>query len=154
MDYTKGRNLYALDTSVNGYLHGSGTYVVSMSSYYRECTSSFIPVISGEKITIQSWNPLIEETTDQPWIGYAFYSDENMNAVIGQRAAKYGGQGSTYLTYTGVIIPDEAKYIRVSFRRFTEGYCKLEYGSEATEWRPAPEDDDFYQILETGGWNL
>lgn len=137
MNYTKGRNLFALSHGVDGYLNGDPKTIANMSQSAREMTSEFIPVSGIEAITLQTWIP--EEENMQGWLAYAFYSDSDMNTKTGNRTAKYGEPG-TRLVYQNVQVPETANYIRVSFRRLTGCTVKAEYGSEATEWRPAPED--------------
>lgn len=138
MDYTPGRNLYVSDTAVNGYIYADASRITGMSGA-REQTSLFIPVEGIDTVTIQCWVPSLGEA-QQAWIGYAFYEEEDMTTHIGSRPSKYSAAGTPYLAYVGVSVPENAKYMRVAFRRFTDGYCMVEYGSEATAWRPAPED--------------
>ena len=149
MDYTKGRNLYVILNETPGFLNYLGTYI-SPKSASGECTSDWISVEGIESVTIQSWVPEIGDN-QQTWIGYAFYSDKSLSENVSSRTAKYGAAGSDYLVYTGVSVPDGAKYLRVSYRHFNDGKCKVEIGNEATDWRPAPEDA---RMFEGGGGAL
>lgn len=148
-NYTPERNLYAVSKQVNGYLQADARVIVNPSSVWNERTSDWIPVEGFESITIQAWTPSIPSNY-QPWIGYAFYTDTDLSSRLGNRVAKYGTAGNTYLTYINVAIPETAKYIRVSYRMITDGYCKVEFGSTASDWRPAPEDATYYE----GGYNF
>lgn len=140
MDYTPGRNLLIASRIVDGYLNANGTGITSMNSTNRECTSDWIPIEGFDKITIHTTVPSIP-SNGSTWIGYAFYTDTALSTVIDSRHAKYGSTGAADVSFEGVSIPSNAKYLRVSYRRYTDGYCKVEYGSTATDWSPAPEDE-------------
>lgn len=116
----------------------------------NEYTSDWIPVEGIDAITIQAWVPNIS-SNQQTWIAYTFFTDKDLASHIGSRPSKYGAVGVDNLSYVNVAVPDTAKYVRVSYRKFNTGYVKVEYGSEATPWRPAPEDA--VDIISGGGWN-
>ena len=145
MLYTKGRNLYAASLDVPGYIHATGTRISAAKSAHHERTSDWISVDGIDAVSIRSWATIGEN--QQLWIGYAFYSSESMDDVIGTRVAKYGEEGtgkSETLSYINIAVPEGAKYMRVSHRSYSDGKCKVEYGTEATDWRPAPEDAQMF----------
>lgn len=152
-----GRNLYAVCNQTNGYINSSGGTIHAMNATYKCRTSDYIPVSEGEHYIFQAWVPSIL-SNQQAWIGYNFYSD-NTGTNVGNRIAKYGIAGEAYLAYTNIVVPANATYIRVSYRQYEDGYCKLEKGNKATDWTPAPEDVSTYtdtaiNNLEIGGTNL
>lgn len=133
-----GRNLYAVCNQVNGYIASSGGTITGATSTGKECTSAYIPVSEGEHYILQSWVPSIG-SSQKTWIAYQFYSN-NTGTTVGTRPGKYGTAGETYLAYTNITVPANATYLRVSYSKFEDGYCKIEKGTKATDWTPAPED--------------
>lgn len=136
-----GRNLYVNKDAVDGYLPSTGTNIVGMNSTNREQTSAFISVNVGEHYILQCWIPSIPSSS-QAWLAYSFYTAQDLSTRVGSRIAKYGSNGVGYLAYNDIVIPDTVNYIRVSYRRFADGYIKLEKGTKPTDWSPAPEDVD------------
>ena len=132
-----GRNLYAVCNQTDGYIASNGN-IAGMNSTYKERTSDYIPVSEGEHYILQAWVPSVDSNQNM-WIGYHFYSDTT-GTKVGDRVAKSGAAGATYLAYTNIVVPANATYIRVSYRQFEDGYCKLEKGTKPTDWTPAPED--------------
>ena len=136
-----GRNLFIDQNSIPGFI--SATEAIStQGSVVKDYTSDFIPVNVGDKYVLQTWVSEITNTTYQAWLAYMFYTDNTgaSGTKVGSRVAKYGEQGETYLIYDNIIVPTNAKYIRVSYRKYNNGLIKLEKGNKATDWSPAPED--------------
>ena len=128
-----GDNLYVIKDSVPGYLNASSGAVDSQNATYKEYTSTYIPVTPGKTYTIQSWTT--PNSTGESWLAYQFFTDASSANKIGNRIAKYGkdsgsgvettAEGMEHLTYK-VEAPSNAKYLRVSYRQFTDGYCMVE----------------------------
>ena len=135
-----GRNLYINKNDVNGYIITNGT-IANQSATYKEHTSEYIPVSAGETYILQTWNEVDDLGDKTLWLGYTFYSDAEGTHITG-RPAKYGEVGDKYLAYDSIVIPENAHYIRVSYRKFDNGLIKLEKGNKPTAWSPAPEDTD------------
>ena len=133
-----GNNLYVVCNQVYGYLNTSGG--ISAPTAAKCKTSDYIPVSEGEHYVFQAWVPSIG-ASQQLWIGYVFYSDTS-GTRVGGRTAKYATAGEKYLAYTDITVPANVMYIRVSYRQYEDGYCKLEKGNKPTDWSPAPEDVD------------
>jgi len=144
MNYTAGRNLYSLSKGVDGFIASNGKSISTMNATNREHTSGFIPVTGMGTVTLRTWVP--SGASAQGWLGYAFYTGEDMSTVVGSRPSKYGDAGTT-IAYTAIAVPATANFMRVSFRRLSASAAdaatvKAEFGSTATDWRPAPEDAD------------
>lgn len=138
-----GRNLYIVKDARNGYINGSNGSVSGMNATNREQISDFIPVAEGEKLVFQAWavTTATGSKAGSAWLGYAFYNSEK--TYLGSRPSKYDGtvqaDGYTYNFYK-ITVPANAAFIRCSYRRVTDGKAKLERGTLATGWTPAPED--------------
>lgn len=155
-----GRNLFIDQNSIPGFI--SATEAIStQGSVVKEYTSDFIPVNVNDKYVLQAWVSEIANTTYQAWLAYMFYTDNTgaSGTKVGSRVAKYGEQGETYLVYDNIIVPTNAKYIRVSYRKYNNGLIKLEKGNKATDWSAAPEDveasmQEKVDNIEIGGRNI
>lgn len=136
-----GRNLYIVNKQVTGYLNGNTTTISPQAAAYKEVTSDFFEVTAGSPYSIQAWTPN-NTGSNQPWIGYVFYSDADMSTAIRSRTAKYGDAGGTYLEYHNVIAPTGAKYMRVSYRTLgdPDAHIMVERSNRLNDWTPAPED--------------
>lgn len=138
-----GRNLYIVKDARNGYINSINGSVSEMQAANREQISDFIPVAEGEKLVFQAWavTTATGSKAGSAWLGYAFYNSEKI--YLGSRPNKYGGtiqaDGYTYNFYK-ITVPANAAFIRCSYRRVTDGKAKLERGTLATGWTPAPED--------------
>lgn len=146
-------NLYVIADQVPGYLHQSNGSIVAQNATGKECTSAYIPVEENESIVIQSWcTPLNQDGTANPgysWLAYQFFSDDDPVTPIGNRAAKWGytsgsgvetsADGVEHLTYT-VTAPANAKYIRVSYRSYEDGYAMVEKADTSSEYIINPRD--------------
>lgn len=138
-----GRNLYVVKDARNGYINSSNGSVSGMNATNREQISDFIPVAEGEKLVFQAWavTTATGSKAGSAWLGYAFYNSEK--TYLGSRPSKYDGtvqaDGYTYNFYK-ITVPANAAFIRCSYRRVTDGKAKLERGTLATNWTPAPED--------------
>ena len=138
------RNLYIIKDSSEGYLPSSGTTLSAMDSTRQEHTSDFIAVKSGEQFVFQSWATIDESDSDPYlWLAYVFF-DSSKNR-IGNRSTKKSNKtladGKAYGMYE-VTIPENASFLRVSARFYSDGKVKVEKGTKPTDWTPAPEDVD------------
>ena len=151
-----GRNYFALSTAVSGYIYQPGDSIRD-STANKEYTTPFIPVTPGEKWSITTW---VQNPADQPYYVYAFYIDEDMTTLVGERTMRRGTAGLTPYGEEGFTVPATANYMRASFTSYNDtALIKLEKGTKATDWSPAPEDvteSVTQQIndIEIGGRNL
>lgn len=145
-----GHNLYIMKNDVPGYVNSSGGTIATQSSTYKERTSEYIPVKEGETYVVQSW--VTPNTAGQSWLAYQFYTN-NTGTPSGGRTAKYGGDsgsgvettadGQEHLTYK-FTIPSGVKFLRVSYRQFSDGYAMIEKANTASEYAMNPEDLEKY----------
>lgn len=142
--YSDGRNLFAVSTASDGYIGAHGGYNAAVNENHP-LTSAFIPVKPGQSLVFQAWSLVTSNGTGSGngniWLAYCFY--DSSKAAVGNRSDKYGGtileSGRAYSSYD-ITVPDGAAYIRVTYRRVLGGFAKLEYGEDATDWTPAPQD--------------
>ena len=116
--YGCGKNLFNMETAVEGYIDSTGKKISSPDQ--KNMTSDFIPVIEGETYI---WTHYPTRTDINYWTGYAFYSNKDMDSVIGKRTVKNTSK-SIYIT-----VPADAKYIRIGSRYLNGGKAQLEKGS-------------------------
>lgn len=141
-----GNNLYIIKDQVLGFLNQSGG-VSAPSSTSKEKTSAYIPVTPGKTYVIQAW--ATPNTSGQSWLGYQFFTDKNESAKIGNRVAKYGSasSGGAEITAEGqerlmykTVAPETAKYLRVSYSQFDDGYAMVEQATTPSEYAIATTD--------------
>lgn len=141
MEYTKGRNLYVISNAIDKYITQNGS--LANPDLYNK-TSEFIEVIEGQEYT---FSLVTEDRSIQPW-SRCFWYDADQSPV-----SSFCYSLGNYDYHVTVTPPEGAKYARLSARYLQIGHdlskMKFEYGSEATEWRPAPEDKHMFS---EGGW--
>lgn len=124
-----GRNLIVSNNAVDGYVTSAG--VIYSTPTYK--ASDYIPVTPGDTITFQLWTP----SSVKSWIDDTYF-DSDKNYVTG-----YGGE---YVTSNHIVrtytVPAGASYVRMSYAWGTGYKVKLEKGNKATDWTPAPEDQE------------
>ena len=135
-----GNNLYVIADEIPGYVAANGT-ISSQNSTYKEFTSAYIPVQEDEDYIIQSWATPTNETGGS-WLAYQFYANTT-GTTVGARQAKYGkdsnsgvtitAEGQEHLTYS-VKVPQNANYLRVSYRKFNDGYAMVEKATIPSEY--------------------
>lgn len=167
MDYTKGRNLLNNGNNLGLWACEAGvsvSYDAEKDMYKLESISRTssrwgmyqdVVVIPGCTLTLSAD---VCDGNKCASIGLDIKLD---GASMGWPATRASSKGNTKSrkSYTMISADGESAKARVylHFSPTAAGdYAyfslpKLEYGSEATEWRPAPEDANFYQILEMGG---
>lgn len=137
-----GRNLFAISTSIPGYLDDAQPDGHESFSANGERLSDYIAVSEGDIFTIQSWTTC-PQVDYAPWmISYAWYSDKSNDNRIGASNRKVGGKSPGF-NYAKIEIgpaPSQAKYLRVDARLYKDGKIKVERATIATDWSPAPED--------------
>lgn len=139
-----GRNLFILCNSVSGYLNDNsdGTILPPSSSSINERTSDYIQVEKGEILTIQTWATALSGIVYGRYMfDYQWFKEKSPESHIGNKTRFTGGElGFNHAIGITNPAPDEAKYIRVDARFYSDGKIKVERGSIATDWTPAPED--------------
>lgn len=141
-----GNNLYVIKDEVPGYIHSTSGAISTQSASYKEVTSSFIPVKPGESYILQSW--ATPTTSGKSWLAYQYYSD-NSGTPFGNRVSKYGdtldsgvevtADGQEHLTYK-ISIPNDVSYLRMSYRKYNDGYAMIEKATTPSEYAMNPED--------------
>jgi len=136
------RNLYIIRDQVDGYLDTTPSTINPPSANTKAVTSGFIPVIAGDPYSIQAWTPENAGSQLDPWIGYAFYTDEDMSTYIESRVEHAGTDGEVYISLQNIIAPSTANYMRVSYRTFGDekAHILVEHSNRLSDWTPAPED--------------
>lgn len=127
-----GKNLVS-DTE-NGYVQTDGTVIPYIDVTQNEqVTKNFIKLNPKQKYLTYSYKATI--TKNYLWLGIGVY-DEKYNFIT-----RLGGAVSN--TSTGSLkssgtyeIPSNAKYIKVSYRKYNDGILQLEYGQTATNYQP------------------
>lgn len=146
-----GNNLYIIRDEVPGYLNSGNSGSISAQSSTKEYTSDYIPVKAGNNYIIQAW--ATPASAGRSWLAYEFFSDDDPVTVIGQRVAKYGAdsgsgvettaEGQERLTYD-VTAPTGATLLRVSYRKWDDGYCMVENATKPSEYAINPIDLEQY----------
>lgn len=127
-----GKNLVS-DTE-NGYIQIDGTVTPYIDPTQNEqVTKNFIKLNPKQKYLTYSYKATV--TNNYLWLGIGVY-DEKYNFI-----KRLGGDVSN--TSTGSLkssgtyeIPSNAKYIKVSYRKYNDGILQLEYGQTATNYQP------------------
>lgn len=156
MDYTKGRNLFSYKGITAGKWWNNNGVLATASNKYYIFASAQIPIISNTPLTLQFWQPTVTATgSSRAWYGKLQYFDESKTYIGNYRSTYFT---TDHLTFTESP-PDNAKYVAFSYQfeqpvgdvnsttvtvNTPTHRFKLEYGSEPTEWSPAPEDYDDY----------
>ena len=129
-----GRNLIILSTSKTGYrLQASGA---DYGSVYCSLTDN-IPVRAGGKIVYTVYCKYADEGDTYFQLG--FYAEDG---TFIERTIMQNGNTHQEKTSWVATIPSNAAYAKVAFPTSIGDKVKLEYGSKATDWTPAPEDVD------------
>ena len=132
--WQSGKNLVPPSTDTNfwtvGWLNTNGTVSASNNPYL---TSDFIKVKGGDTYVLQVYDP-IEAQSPSAWKCYGFYDSD-------QVFISDAYQGSTSTSASSTVVPDNAKYMRISFtsgnRKTGVTYLsQLEFGSVATTYEP------------------
>ena len=127
-----GKNLVS-DTE-NGYVQTDGTVIPYIDVTQNEqVTKNFIKLNPKQKYLTYSYKATV--TNNYLWLGIGVY-DEKYNFI-----KRLGGAVSN--TSTGSLkssgtyeIPSNAKYIKVSYKKYNDGILQLEYGQTATNYQP------------------
>ena len=123
-----GRNLIISNNAVDGYVNSTGS--VSGSDGYK--ATDYIPVTPGDILIFQLWSPIVARV----WIDDTYF-DSDKNYVTGYNGSWYDDKMHYVIK---VIVPNNAAYVRFSYTWNNTFKYKLEKGSKATDWTPAPED--------------
>lgn len=127
-----GTNLIVSSILTTGYrLNASGE---EYASTYSSLSVHF-SVTSGREMTY-SVHRVHTDEGDTYW-QLAFYTEDG---VCISRPVMYQANTTVDKTYWTVVVPSNAVTARVAFPTSAREYVKLEYGNQATDWSPAPED--------------
>ncbi len=143
----KGRNLWAVCNEIPGFLSDEHGIIVAPNPCRKECTTEYIPVATGQTLVVQGWVTLdvVGEQDEYPWRGWLFF-DEN-KVPLGNRPGfriPYDGEAGETVKHWAhvVVIPDSARYVRFSARRYEDGKFMVQYGSGLAPFVSAPEDEE------------
>ena len=136
-----GRNLFAMAGSIEGYLGTNGIDISSQSAS-KERTTDYISVDANTKYSLQTWYDQSNPTSSYMWICLSWYTSDKTH--ISQPIREH----MTADNYKSWVLtsPTNAAYARVSARWVEAGWVygkvKFERGNCATDWTPAPEDQN------------
>ena len=123
-------NLAIIHKYTNGYLSASGDLVSPSAS--NERTTDFISVSGTTSITVQQWGNPVDNGL---WQGICFYNESK--TFISRSADAIGGVTYRSKTYE---LPNNAVYIRVSYRQGNDILLMVEKGNEPHLYRMSKED--------------
>lgn len=144
-----GRNLIIAANVIKGQCTN---YTGNMISDKKSVTSDYIEVSPGDNLIFQYWQPPnSHEAGKNAWAIPFLYYDANKAYVAGSSSIRFND--THFVEYS--IVPDNVKYVRTTFDipsgNVTDGglkwsindkqhRVKIEKGTVATDWTPAPED--------------
>lgn len=132
-----GRNLIIIKSIEDGFrLNASGDKYIS-----TYCSlSSDIPIIPGSYLVYTFYEAYTANEYDT-YVQLGFYKDDKtfISRDVMTIASAITGKMSFKL-----IVPTDAGYVKVAFPAVLKNKVKLEYGNKATDWTPAPEDQEQY----------
>lgn len=141
-----GYNLYIIADETPGFVPLGQGAIQSPNATYKERTSDYIPVKPGEQYVIQSW--CTPNAAGESWLAYKFLKNDS-GTQLANRVDKYGrtsgsgvettADGQEHLMYK-VTVPENAQYIRVSYRQFEDGYAMIEKANTPSEYAINPKD--------------
>ena len=134
-----GRNLIPMSNTTTGFVNvENGTINYADSTLER--VTDFIEVEPNQTYYMQEEIHLL--TGQYLWFGIGIY-DGNKTFInrIARLESSVTSDGNTFQKWT-ITTPENAKYVRVSFVTYGDANArvKLEKGTTATPWSPAPED--------------
>ena len=130
---TKGYNLFDIYNTVDGYVTESdGSVHPQSSTRFNEKMGDYISIKDGE--THLSWYCKVTVSNDIIWVGIGFY-DENEEFI--KRYSFYSNTTTGIATSQNSLeIPENARYMRISFRKYSDGILQVEYGETVHEYEP------------------
>ena len=135
-----GRNLWIRSRAVEGYLDPNHTgEVIAPDS--ENLVSDFIS-IDGNQTYVYSTDVVITVSIKLQTLDYYQFFDSN-KVPFGGRNSQLGpfvDLGTPQHTELVIKAPVGASFIRIGSRYLEHGTVKLQKGSVATPWTPAPED--------------
>ncbi len=133
-------NLFAMCNSMAAMIDSTGEPYPS--SYANPSLTDYIPVNEGDIFTVQNWITADPGDKNYVMIDSCFYTDKTGSSLIPGAFKRYVGgvPGYNHVVYQIGPAPSGAKYLRVACRLYNDGRVKLERGTVATDWSPAPED--------------
>ena len=139
-------NLVVESKLSKGWLDANGKGQLLGPSANAEYTTDFIQVVAGRAYTFQWWSTISEG--QKCWDAWQFY-DKN-KVPFGNRGGygEYGSDGAQH-GKRAIIAPENACYIRLSFRSFGNGHMMFEAGAGSESFEPSFDDS-----LKQGDRNL
>lgn len=133
-----GTNLIPMANTTSGYVSANDGTISPADSTSLERVTDFIKVEPNQTYCMQDEVDLL--TGQYLWFSVGVYDGDkafiNRPVVYGATVTSNG----TDFQKLKMVMPDNAKYVRASFSTYGNARVKLEKGSKATDWTPAPED--------------
>lgn len=134
-----GRNLWIQTTSEKGWILPNAQFQMSgyQSSVEKEWTSDYIEVTPNDNLILQGW--VTVPANGSSWRCWRFFNSDK--TVLGDRVVPPASStvGAQYFK-NELKAPANAKYVRFSASFYLDGKFKVERGTVATDYSPAPED--------------
>ena len=126
-----GKNLVS-DTE-NGYIQTDGSVLHAINVTQNEqVTKNFIKLNPKQKYLTYSYKATV--TNNYLWLGIGVY-DEKYN-FIKRLGSAVSNTSTGSLKASGVYeIPSNAKYMKISYRKYNDGILQIEYGQTATDYQ-------------------
>lgn len=128
--YTK--NLYNINEELNGYVASDGSVygsALEKNEKYNDYVriNQFCTIMCATvRVTIPN------KESEQPWIGIGFYDEEKKFI---KRVAIHGTfKPGIQVFFITASIPENAVYMRASYRKYTDGTLQIEYGSVSSAY--------------------
>lgn len=134
-----GRNLYLVKDQMSGYLQNNSLLLGPASHLRQELTSDFIGVNQGDHLSLQFWATVPGDGVEDLWHSWQFY-DRSKQLLGGRQAYGYGDTAGAQYARHVIVVPPDAKYLRVSYRSYSDGRAKVEKSRLPSDWSLAPED--------------
>lgn len=128
-------NLLSQNDLVPGYLNDTGTLTVTTTGA-NDRTSPFISIDTSQSYTAQVFVNL-SVTSRTSWISICWF-DSNQQFINRVAFQENSPESAGYYSYRHTVQPpSNAKFVRISFRKWDDGKLKLEAGLIATPWLPS-----------------
>lgn len=128
-------NLLSQNDLIPGYLNSEGV-LNPPGAGSNDRTSPFLQSDISKSYTVQVFVTLsvISQTS---WCQFSWF-DENKIFISRAAFQENSIQSAGYYSYSHTVQPpSNAKFVRISFRKWNDGKLKLEQGSTATPWMPS-----------------
>ena len=138
-------NLISMANTTAGYINGSDGTVYVADSTKLERVTDFIEVEPNQTYWMQDEVDLL--VGQSLWFGVGVYDgDKTFITRLSAMGSPFTSDGTDFRK-SKMVMPDNAKYVRASFRTYGNARVKLEKGSVASPWSPNPADPEYNYSL-------